>query len=115
MTQKHTPGAWHISYARKMECGYYAAGATHKILPDKYDGKKGLPIASIFAQSKNAEANARLIAAAPVQHKELGRSTVLLEELGAYLQKWNPDDIRTASIELQVKANRAAIAKAQTG
>lgn len=62
---KHTPGAWHISYAHKMGNGYYAAGAAHKILPDKYDGKKDLPIASIFAESKNAKANAHLIEAAP--------------------------------------------------
>jgi hypothetical protein len=60
----HTPGPWHFKPARK-HGGYWAAGDAHAVTAeDRGDNWRGY-VTGVLANSPNAEANARLIAAAP--------------------------------------------------
>ena len=59
------------------------------------------------------EANARLIAAAPDLLREVRKNNHLLGDLLTLLRIVNPESVHTVSIEMQIKANTAAIAKAQ--
>jgi hypothetical protein len=63
-TPAHTPGPWHLKLARKYS-GYWAAGDAHAVTAeDRGDNWRGY-VTGVLANSPNAEANARLIAAAP--------------------------------------------------
>jgi hypothetical protein len=97
---KHTPGPWSFEPASKIG-EHWAAGAAHGVTAnDNKDRWRGY-VTNVLANSPNAEANARLIAAAPE----------LLEALQALLAWAETKPTRLDDDRLQAAA-ALAIAKA---
>jgi hypothetical protein len=64
MNTKHTPGPWSFEPAFKIG-EHWAAGAAHGVTANDNKDKWRGYVTNVLANSPNAEANARLIAAAP--------------------------------------------------
>jgi hypothetical protein len=66
-------------------------------------------------EERNAEWQAihPLLVAAPALLQALVRSTDTMREILRYLKKWNPEDIRITSLEMQIGWKEAATAKAR--
>jgi hypothetical protein len=62
-------------------------------------------------EERNAEWQAirPLLVAAPELLQALVRSTDTMREILRYLKKWNPEDIRITSLEMQIGWNEAAM------
>ncbi len=109
---KHTPGPWRHAghdYAQGTHITVYCEQGTNvaSVTKSPWTGNKG-PSAAKYLEV--AEANARLITAAPDQHEEMVRHLTILERLEADPELWARMTKGTGIATLN--AYRAAIAKA---
>jgi hypothetical protein len=105
--RKHSRGPWGIAEPVKIDGKHYAAGATYDI--ERPGKRQDWSVARIAAQSPNAEANARLIAAAPDLLHALKLAESVWSGTLARAYGGKPQDQR----EPVINCIREAIAKAE--
>jgi len=105
---QHTPGPWHVTYDETggydgMTGGYHIAAVEDQRITT-VDGADYGQVACQYAPTPQAEANARLIAAAPDLYAQL---TAMCDYADIVREKWETNELADVVNMLTVQARQA--------